>query len=363
MIVGIIGGGQLARMLALAGVPLGMETVVVDPSPSPCAAMVARHIVAPYDDPEALDRLSGLCDVVTCDFENVPAAALERVARTTRVHPGARSLAMLQDRLTEKTCFAELDIPTPRFLAASTPGELRDAIESIGTPCVVKTRRFGYDGKGQVVIDRGEDIDRAGELLAVSSVIVESFIPFEHEVALVAVRSRSGEHVFYPLVESHHVDGILRWVVPIDAPELQQQAERHAGRLLDELGHVGALGFEFFRTSDGLLANEAAPRVHNTGHWTIEGAATSQFENHMRAIAGLPLGGTSMTGFVGNVNFIGSVPDPMDVLEIDGAHHHDYGKEPRPGRKVGHATVVTTDAASRDAGLDRLRELAGAALR
>ncbi len=363
MIVGILGGGQLARMLALAGVPLGIETVVVDPSPSPCAALVARHVAAPYDDAEALDRLSGLCDVVTCDFENVPAAALERVARTTRVYPGARSLAVLQDRLTEKTCFSELGIPTPRFHPATSPGELRDAIESIGMPCVVKSRRFGYDGKGQAVIDRHEDVDRADELLAASSVIVESFIPFEHEVALVAARSTSGEHVYYPLVESHHVDGILRWVVPIDAPELQQQAEQYAGRLLDELGHVGALGFEFFRTSDGLLANEAAPRVHNTGHWTIEGAATSQFENHLRAIAGLPLGNTATTGFAGNVNFIGSVPDPADVLAVEGAHHHDYGKEPRPGRKVGHATVVTKDVESRDAGLIRLRELAEAALR
>lgn len=361
MIVGILGAGQLGRMLALAGVPLGMRAIVLDPADDPCAAVVAEHLHAPYDDADALDLLARRCDLVTYEFENVPASAVERLEATVPVYPGVRSLNVLQDRLTEKSLFTELGIPTPEFEAASSAEELAEAVGRLSAPCVVKTRRFGYDGKGQAIVREPAEANAAWERTGGGDLIVERFVAFEREVAIIAVRSRSGEHAFYPIVESHHVDGILRWVVPLDMPELQRQAETYAARLLDSLGHVGALGFEFFHTAEGLVANEAAPRVHNTGHWTIEGARTSQFENHLRAVAGLPLGDTAASGFVGNVNFIGSMGRAADVLAIPGAHHHDYGKASRAGRKVGHATVVTADAASRDAGLQALRELARAA--
>ncbi len=358
MIVGILGGGQLGRMLALAGVPLGMRVRVLDPAADACAAAVAEHVHAPYDDARGLTALAEGAGVVTYEFENVPASAIEALGDSVPVRPGLRSLTVLQDRLTEKSLFRDLGIPTPDFEPVSSLGELRAAVERLGTPCVVKTRRFGYDGKGQAVIRGTGDTDTAWAAVGGTDLIVERFIDFEREVAIIGVRGTDGQHVFYDIVESHHREGILRWVVPLANEGLQRRAESLAARLLDNLDHVGALGLEFFQTAEGLLANEAAPRVHNTGHWTIDGARTSQFENHMRAIAGLPLDDTAVTGHVGNVNFIGSVPDVADVLAIPGVHHHDYGKKPRAGRKVGHATVVAADVATRDETLARLREMA-----
>lgn len=361
MIVGILGGGQLGRMLALAGVPLGMRVCVLDPSDDPGAAVAADHIRAEYDDPSALVELARRADVITYEFENVPAASVSALLASAPVRPGARSLDVLQDRLTEKTLFRTLGIPVAEFEPVDSLEQLQAAIGRIGAPAVVKTRRFGYDGKGQAVIHDAADVDAVWERLAGHDLIVERFVDFEREVAIIGVRALDGQHAFYRIVESHHVDGILRWLIPLEDQELQRQAETYAGRLLDDLEHVGALGFEFFQTAEGLVANEAAPRVHNTGHWTIEGARTSQFENHMRAVTGLPLGDTSITGHVGNVNYIGSVPDAADVLAILGAHHHDYGKRPRVGRKVGHATVVADDATGRDEALRRLRDLADSA--
>jgi len=361
VIIGILGGGQLGRMLALAGVPLGMHACVLDPSEAPGAAVVAEHIRAGYADPSALEEFARRADVITYEFENVPAASVEALLASVPVRPGVRSLDVLQDRLTEKTLFRDLGIPVAEFEAVHSLEQLRAAADRIGAPLVVKTRRFGYDGKGQALITCAADVETAWERLAGRELVVEPFVDFEREVAIIGVRSLRGEHAFYRAVESHHADGILRWLVPLEDEALQREAEDYTARLLDDLEHVGALGFEFFQTPEGLLANEAAPRVHNTGHWTIEGARTSQFENHLRAIAGLPLGDTSITGHVGNVNYIGSVPDVADVLAVPGAHHHDYGKEPRPGRKVGHATVVLDDMAVRDAALHRLRALSEAA--
>lgn len=362
MIVGILGGGQLGRMLALAGVPLGMRACVLDPSVEPGAAVVAEHIRAEYDDPSALKELARRADVITYEFENVPAASVEALLAWAPVRPGARSLHILHDRLIEKRFFRELEIPIAEFEPVDSLEQLRAAVGRIGVPAVVKTRRFGYDGKGQAVIRDASDVDVAWERLPGRDLIVERFVDFEREVAIIGVRSLGGEHAFYRIVESHHVCGILRWLVPLEDEALQREAETYAGRLLDNLEHVGALGFEFFQTPEGLFASEAAPRVHNTGHWTIDGARTSQFENHMRAVAGLPLGDTAVTGHVGYVNFIGSVPDAADVLAIPGAHHHDYGKEPRAGRKVGHATVVLDNPTGRDEALRRLRDLSEPAI-
>jgi 5-(carboxyamino)imidazole ribonucleotide synthase len=348
-------------MLALAGVPLGLRTCILDPGTNPCATVVAEHIHAEYDDSAALEALARCSDVITYEFENVPVSAVNALLATVPIRPGARSLEVLQDRLTEKQLFRTLGIPVPGFEPVDSLAELHAAVKRIGTPAVVKTRRFGYDGKNQMLIRKPADVDEAWERLHGHDLIVEQFIDFEREVAIIGVRSLTGDHAFYRVVESHHVEGILRWLVPLDDAGLQRQAEQYAGALLDALDHVGALGFEFFQTAEGLLANEAAPRVHNTGHWTIDGARTSQFENHMRAITGLPLGDTRTTGYVGNVNFIGSVPEAAEVLAVPGAHHHDYSKAPRAGRKVGHATVIADDPVTRDESLGQLRELAAAA--
>lgn len=358
MNIGILGGGQLGQMLALAGVPLGMRACVLDPRADPCAAVVSEHIRAEYDDRAALEVLAEDFEVVTYEFENAPVTAVEALMHRVPVRPGARSLSVLQDRLIEKQLFVSLGIPVPDFEPVDSLDLLRAAFERMGGEAVVKTRRFGYDGKGQMVIREPVDVDRAWAALSGHELIVERLVSFEREVAIIGVRSLRGENAFYSVVESHHVDGILRWLVPIEDANLQRQAEEYAGALLEALDHVGALGFEFFQTAHGLLANEAAPRVHNTGHWTIEGSRTSQFENHLRAIAGLPLGDTAMTGHAGLVNFIGTVPTASEVLAIPGAHLHDYGKTPRTGRKVGHATVIAEDQQTRDASLLQLRDLA-----
>lgn len=357
MNIGILGGGQLGKMLAMAGIPLGMRASVLDPSADPCASTVAAHIRAQYDDLVALSSLGRRSDVVTYEFENTPVSALEALLLHAPVRPGPQSLRVLQDRLTEKRLFRSLGIATPDFEPVGSLDELRAAIHRLGFPVVAKSRRWGYDGKGQSLIREPIDVDRAWESLGGQDLIVERFVQFDREVAIIGVRSLGGTCVFYQAVESHHVDGVLRWVVPVDDARLQREAEACAGALLDALDHVGALGFEFFQTAGGLMANEAAPRVHNTGHWTTEGSRTSQFENHLRAIAGLPLGDTTTNGFVGFVNYIGRVPPVSDVLAVRGAHHHEYGKAPHPGRKVGHATVVTQDAAARDESLKQLRDL------
>jgi 5-(carboxyamino)imidazole ribonucleotide synthase len=316
VIVGVIGGGQLGRMLALAGIPLGLSFRFLDPSPDAPAAEVGELIVGDYDDPELLDRLAAGAAAVTYEFENVPVAAAERVGAI----PAAAALRASQDRLVEKLLFRELGIPTPR---------IDDEVETF--PAILKTRRLGYDGKGQRLV---ETWGGSGP-----SHVLEERVPFDRELSLLAVRAADGETRFYPLVENLHEAGILRASRAPAADAPQAEAEEYGARLLDELGYVGVLALELFEAGGRLLANEFAPRVHNTGHWTIEGAATSQFENHVRAILGLPLGPTESRPSV-LVNLIGSIPRSQDVLGIPGAHLHLYGKEPRPGRKLGHVTLV-----------------------
>jgi len=321
--VGCIGGGQLGRMLALAGIPLGLSFRFLDPSPDGCAGEVGELVVAPYDDPEGLDRLAAEAAAVTYEFENVPVAAAERVGAI----PGARSLEVGQDRLREKELFRRLGISTPRF------GTLAET----GVPALVKTRRLGYDGKGQRrVADPRAAIDE-GEL-------AEELVAFDRELSIVGVRDVDGEMRFWPVGENIHRNGVLRVTrAPADdAP--QADAEAICAAVMEELGHVGVLDVELFDVGGRLLANELAPRVHNTGHWTIDGAETSQFENHLRAILGLPLGPTTdARGRCMMVNLIGKVPPPDTLLALPGAHVHLYGKEPRAGRKVGHVTLVDPD--------------------
>lgn len=357
--IGIVGAGQLGRMLALAGYPLGFRFVFLDKSKDAPGGQVGDIILGEFNDPEKLRALSELVDVVTFDVENVAATAVLAGVNKPFLPP-VGILEQAQDRLLEKELFRSLDIPTPPFAAIETLDELRAAVAEIGLPAVLKTRRMGYDGKGQYVLRNEADLPAAMDALGGVPLILEGFIDFDREVSLIGVRSVSGEIRFYPLSENIHKDGILRHTIaPFRQESLQSLAERHLAALLQKFDYAGVLTIEFFVSGDTLIANEIAPRVHNSGHWTIEAAVTSQFENHVRAILDLPLGDTAAVGHAAMVNFIGSMPDVADVLEIEGAHHHDYGKDARPGRKLGHATLTSLDRELLLQRLDRLLALAG----
>jgi 5-(carboxyamino)imidazole ribonucleotide synthase len=342
MLIGILGGGQLGRMLALAGYPLGLRFRFMDPARDVTCGQLAELVTGAYEDAAALERFAAGVDVITYEFENVPVEAARFLAQRAPVYPPPQALAAAQDRLVEKTFFRRCGIPTPQFAPVDARADLDAAISQIGLPAVLKTRRMGYDGKGQAVLRNPADVDRAWQLHAGAPLILEQFVPFEREVSVLAVRSARGEQAFYPLIENHHREGILRRSLapaPDTAPELQRRAQEYAGRVLDELQYVGVLAIELFQAGGGLLANEMAPRVHNSGHWTIEGAQTSQFENHLRAVLGLPLGSTQPLGCSAMLNLIGRAPDASEVLAVPNAHLHLYGKAPRPGRKIGHVTV------------------------
>lgn len=359
MKVGILGGGQLARMLALAGHPLGIETAFLDPGAEPCAAPVARHLAGAFDDAERLRELAHDAAAVTYDLEAVPAATIDLLADLPTVHPRPAALATTRDRLREKTLFREQGIATAPFAAVDTPADLEAAVAEIGLPAVLKTRSFGYDGKGQKVLRESADLTGACAELGNAPLLLEGLVDFQREVSIIAVRGRDGTTACYPLAENHHRDGILRVSLSRPGDPFQARAEACIAPLLAAMDYVGVLALELFQAGDELLANEMAPRVHNSGHWTIEGAETSQFENHLRAITGLPLGSTDPVGFAGMVNFIGHMPDAAAVLAHPHAHLHDYGKAPRPGRKLGHATVRAADEKAREEGIEALEGLAG----
>jgi 5-(carboxyamino)imidazole ribonucleotide synthase len=345
--VGIIGGGQLGRMLAQAGQELGIACTTLDPAADSPAAQVGPTIVGAYDDDAALDRLAAASDVVTFEFENVPVAAVRSLEGRLPVYPPPLSLETGQDRLAEKTLFTEVGLPVPMFAAVEDLASLEAAVVAVGLPAVLKTRRLGYDGKGQTVIHRAELLEDAWRAVGEVPSICEAFVRFDREVSIIAARRRDGEVRCWPLVENHHREGILRLsLAPAPGAEaLQEAAERHARAVLERLGHVGVLTIELFVQGETLLGNEMAPRVHNSGHWTIEGAETSQFENHLRAVCGLPLGSTAPRGWAAMLNLIGEEPDPASVLAFPDAHLHRYGKAPRAGRKVGHVTIRGDDEA------------------
>lgn len=360
MNVGIVGGGQLARMLALAGYPLGLRFQILDPATDACAGQVAPLLQGAYDDTARLEALAAWADVVTFDFENVPATAAQLLEQRVAVYPPAGALAAAQDRVTEKTLFWELGIPTPPFATVDSWAELAGAVARVELPAVLKTRRLGYDGKGQRVLSTSDDLGPAWQALGGVPLILEGFVPFEREVSVLAARSSVGETAFYPLVENHHRDGILRLSqAPAAGPDLEYEGWDYARRLLDRLDYVGLLAIEFFVQGGRLIANEMAPRVHNSGHWTLEGAETSQFENHLRAILGLPLGATAAVGHSVMLNCIGDLPERAAVLATPGAHYHTYGKAPRPGRKVGHLTLRANDPGMLVNGLKQLLPLVG----
>jgi len=358
-LVAVLGGGQLGRMLGLAGVPLGLGFRFLDPTTAAPAQSVGTLIVGALDDEQSLLKTVEHTEVVTYEWEGVPAPGVRLLeARGHTVHPSTQALAISQDRLDEKTLFGQLGIPVPDFADVQRLEDLHAAVEAIGLPAVLKTRRGGYDGKGQAVLHDPSDVDRGfAALRGGAPLILEAMVPFDRELSVIAVRGLNGDVRCWPLVENRHEDGILR-VSRAPAPELtadlQATAERYARALLEHFGYVGVLALELFQVGGSLLANEMAPRVHNSGHWSIEGAVTSQFENHLRAILGWPLGATDAIGVSAMVNAIGDLPDPAAILAVEGAHLHRYGKAPRPGRKVGHVTINAATPTDLDAVLGTL---------
>lgn len=358
--LGVLGGGQLGRMLALAGVPLGVRTTVLEPAAHPPAGAAADVVAAPYDDLDGLAAVAARSEVVTYEFENVPVAAAEWLAEHVPVRPGAAALAVAQDRLAEKELFGRLGIGTAPWRPVDDLDGLRASLDQIGLPAVLKTRRLGYDGKGQVVLSDRGDVEAAWAAVGPVPCLLEGFVPFERELSIVAARAADGEVACFPVVENRHLDGILRLTLA-PAPDLDPSQHGRADALvrdvLEAVDYVGVLAIELFLSDGELLANEMAPRVHNSGHWTIEGAATSQFEQHVRAVLGWPLGAPEARGAAAMVNLIGTEPPPDAVLAVPGAHLHRYAKAPRPGRKLGHVTVVAADEDARDDHLARLLDV------
>ncbi|NKJ33556.1 5-(carboxyamino)imidazole ribonucleotide synthase [Rhizobium sp. SG570] len=345
--IGIIGGGQLGRMLAMAAARLNFRTIILEPQADCPAAQVSNEqIVAAYDDPAALLELAKRCDVVTYEFENVPVTAAEKLAQEVPVYPPPKALEMAQDRLTEKRFINGCGIPTARFHAVDSQADLEAALADFGGQGVLKTRRLGYDGKGQRVYRSAADSAEGGySALGSVPLILESFVSFEREISIIAARGLDGAVACYDPAENVHRDGILHTsTLPARISDATAAAAREAAeKILTALGYVGVIGIEFFALADGsLIANEMAPRVHNSGHWTEAACVISQFEQHIRAVAGLPLGNANRHSDCAMTNLIGddilSVPD---WLRRDDVLVHLYGKtESRPGRKMGHVTQL-----------------------
>jgi 5-(carboxyamino)imidazole ribonucleotide synthase len=342
MTIGILGGGQLGYMLALAGYPLGLHFRFLDPSPEAPVGRIAHRVTAEFDDEQALEKFAHGLEAVTYEFENVPVQAARFLADRVPVYPPAAALEEAQDRRREKRLFQRLGIPTTDFAEISKPQEFDAALKQVPLPAVLKTCRLGYDGKGQWLLRTAEDVEKARTELPDVPLILEKFVTFDRELSILAVRSRNGETAFYPLVENHHRGGILRLSLapaPQLSSALQNSAEAAARKILEAVDYAGVVCLELFQVGEKLLANEIAPRVHNSGHWSIEGAVTSQFENHLRAILGMPLGSTATIGHSAMLNLIAELPESEEVFRVSNAHLHLYGKSPRPGRKLGHVTV------------------------
>ena len=349
MTIGIVGAGQLGRMLALAGYPLGLDFLFLDPAIDAPAGKLAPLLNGSFDDARLLAELARRCGIVTFDWENVSVPALRQAKGAARICPPLAALAVAQDRASEKRLFERLGIPTTRWCPVGSHAQLTRAVRDIGLPGVLKTRRLGYDGKGQAVLETVADVELAWLKLGAVPLLYEERIPFTHEVSVIGARSTKGEVAIYPLNGNVHTDGILRVTrAPYGPSEWQKLADRYLSRVLAHFRYVGILAIEFFVHAGRLIANEMAPRVHNSGHWTIEGAQTSQFENHLRAIMGMPLGSTRALGHAGMVNLIGRMPPLPELLGLPGLHVHDYAKAPRPGRKVGHCTLVERSRGERD---------------
>ncbi|MEY3338859.1 MAG: hypothetical protein RL245_1851 [Pseudomonadota bacterium] len=350
MTIGIVGGGQLGRMMALAGYPLGLDFLFLDRSADTPAAQVSPMLIGEFTDRKLLRELARRSEVITFDWENVSIESLRTLGRSASIAPPLAALAMSQDRIAEKKLFDTLGIPTTRYAAVESQASLVRALRDVGLPGVLKTRRLGYDGKGQAVVRNLDEAWLAFERLRGSSLIYEEFVTFDDEVSIIGARSRRGEIAVYPLNRNLHREGILRLTrAPWGVPALQRRATTHLKRVLEHFRYEGVLNIEFFVRNGRLIANETAPRVHNSGHWTIEGAATSQFENHLRAILGLPLGATTARGHAAMINLIGRMPSRDTFIGESELHWHDYGKTARAGRKLGHITLLADTTARRDA--------------
>ena len=344
--IGIVGGGQLGRMLAIAAAQLGYRCHIFDPHEAPCGADVAAAFTrAAFDDVVALRRFADACDVVTYEFENLPVAALNAIAG--KLKPGTRSLAVAQDRADEKEFIESAGARVAPWRAVATLADVEAAVAELGVPLVLKTRRYGYDGKGQAWIRSAGEAEAAWQAIGEQPAVAEAGIAFGAEFSVIVARWADGRHCFFDAPENAHADGILRTSTVPAGPLVAGQLDRArpmATAIVDALDHVGVLTVEYFAAGDGPIVNEIAPRVHNSGHWTIEGAETSQFEQHVRAICGLPPGSTALTGSGATMeNLIGADIDRWpDYIGEQGAHLHLYGKgEGRPGRKMGHVTRVT----------------------
>ena len=361
MNIGILGGGQLARMMAQAGRSLGLNFMFLCPNANPCAASFGKHLCSPYDDEQAQKQLAEWAEVVTYEFENVSLSALESLQQQVTLYPSSSALAVARDRLIEKARFGSLGIPTATFAPVETLSGLTQALQGIGLPAILKNRTQGYDGKGQAMLSEEADLASAWEQLGKSPCIVESKVAFKREISVIAARDQNGEMVFYPISENHHRDGILRLSITRLNDPLQTQANSMIKKIMEDLEYVGLMALELFQVDDQLFANEFAPRVHNSGHWTTEASQTSQFENHLRAICGLPLGETASAGPAAMVNLIGRLPEEEKILEVPGATPHFYGKAERPGRKVGHVTLTSEDCTTEEfaQSLTTLLQMAG----
>ena len=338
--VGVLGAGQLGLMLGQAGLPLEIHCVFLDPNPHSPARMIGKHICENFCS-SSVDILANEVELLTFEFENIPAEVLSCTKNDRSLYPSLLALKVSQDRLTEKEVFHELEIPTNKFIPVHTIEDLVKIFPSFNGPAVLKTRRLGYDGKGQLVIRKlDEETIASAKTLIQEGAILEDFIHFDSEVSCIGAFS-SSEHCFYPLNINTHVDGILRHTKPVSDHPLNFKACEYTSRIAKKLDYKGVLTVEFFVKGNTLLANEIAPRVHNSGHWTIEGANCSQFENHLRAICDLPLGSTEMVNEnIEMFNIIGINPNKHRLLQIPGLHLHLYGKEPKPNRKLGHATII-----------------------
>ena len=339
-------------MLALAGYPLGIRCLFLDRSAMAPAAQVAPIITGELEDAAGLAELAARSDVVTFDWENISGGALAPLEKLTLVRPPRAALEVSQDRIAEKALFSKLRIPVAAHAAIDSKEELIRSARKLGLPGVLKTRRMGYDGKGQFVVRDMAQIDEAWAAIGGMGLIYEKFQDFSREVSIVGARSARGDTVFYPLSANSHGGGILHYsIAPYANPRLERSARTYLKRVMNALAYVGVLTIEFFVVKGRLVANEMAPRVHNSGHWTIEGCVTSQFENHLRAICDLPLGSTRALGHTAMVNFLGTMPDRGRLLAVEGLAFHDYGKEPRPGRKLGHCTILKNRARERNSAL------------
>ena len=356
MRIGILGGGQLAMMMAeSASKKYDIEFIVVDPTNNPPASKYARCIKAKYTDSKALKLLAKECDIVTIDFENVSSSALKHLEKYIPVYPNSESVEICQDRLSEKTLFVENNIPTTKFCPINSENDLKSAIKKFGPNSILKSRRLGYDGKNQIIVNNKTSKNIWSDIGCVPSILEEK-VDFLTEVSLIGVKLQSGETYFYPLVENFHRDGILSYsIAPYENLELQKKAETIHKQITKLINYVGVLVIEFFVNKDNqLLANEMAPRVHNSGHWTIEGANISQFRAHIKSIIGEEISDIKVDKYAAMMNILSIMPDFTMLDFPDLAKIHDYGKTERKGRKLGHITIIDED---KNQLLNRIKEL------